>query len=356
MTATSPSSTPGVGSLPARRPSATMRPRSTVNQPPYIGSPSIGTSQAAWYRIIKWEDQIEWQSCRMAEWQNLKSVQSILQSCNSAILQFVLHVIPLFLARPTARGIEAQLLGDVRVASFPRAGQLEHAGHVALVADRITEDLVMHAAPFGPEAGVLDVADNLELVHAVAGAGRADDVFFDHHAAHVVRAIGEAELPHLSALRDPGGLEVVEVVENDARHGERPKVVDTRRFRDQTLGAKLGVVWLKTPRDERGEPAGFILQIPQTHHVFDALCISLDSPVHHGCRRAKAGAMCVAHDVEPFVRRGLAVAMELLPDAIDEDFGAAARDAVETGRDQPIDDRRHGQLRKSRQVDHFRRR
>src|SRR5215467_1844378 len=123
MTATSPSSTPGVGSLPARRPSATMRPRSTVNQPPYIGSPSIGTSQAAWYRIIKWEDQIEWQSCRMAEWQNLKSVQSILQSCNSAILQFVLHVIPLFLARPTARGIEAQLLGDVRVASFPRAGQ-----------------------------------------------------------------------------------------------------------------------------------------------------------------------------------------------------------------------------------------
>src|SRR5262249_28017353 len=144
---------------------------------------------------------MKWQDCRMAELRNLdlEIEQSILQSCNPAILQFV----SLLFARPTARGIEAQLLGDVPVAGFSRGSQLEHAGHVALVADRIAEDVVVHAAPFGPEAGVLDVANDLELVHAVARAGSADDVFFDHHAAHVVGAISEAELPHLSALRNP---------------------------------------------------------------------------------------------------------------------------------------------------------
>jgi hypothetical protein len=41
------------------------------------------------------------------------------------------------------------------------------------------------------------VDNDLEFVHAVAGAGRADDVLFDHHAAHVVGAVGETELPTL---------------------------------------------------------------------------------------------------------------------------------------------------------------
>ena len=73
----------------------------------------------------------------------------------------------------------------------------------------------MHVAALRGEAGVLDVDDDLDFVHAVAGAGGADDVFFDHHAAHVVGAVGEAQLPHFSALGHPGGLQVVEVVEHN---------------------------------------------------------------------------------------------------------------------------------------------
>ena len=53
------------------------------------------------------------------------------------------------------------------------------------------------------EAGVLDITDDFDLVHAVAGAGRADDVLLDHDAAHVVGAEGEAELSDLPALRHP---------------------------------------------------------------------------------------------------------------------------------------------------------
>jgi hypothetical protein len=76
----------------------------------------------------------------------------------------------------------------------------------------------------------------------------------------------------------------------------------------------------------------------------DALGIGLDGAVHHRCRGAKAGAMSVAHDVEPFVGGRLTVTMEELPDAIHENLGTASRDAVEPRRDQPIDDGRHRQL------------
>ena len=83
---------------------------------------------------------------------------------------------------------------------------------------------------FGDEAGVLDVADDLDFVHAVARAGGAHDVLLDHHAAHVVGAVGEAQLPDLAALRHPRRLQVVEVVEHDARDRERAQVLDAGRL------------------------------------------------------------------------------------------------------------------------------
>ena len=45
--------------------------------------------------------------------------------------------------------------------------------------------------------------------------------------------------------------------------------------------------------------------------------------------------MRVPHHVEPFVRRRLAVAVEQLAHAVDEDFGAATRHAVEARREYP---------------------
>ena len=84
--------------------------------------------------------------------------------------------------------------------------------------------------------------------------------------------------------------------------------------------------------------------------------IGLDRAVHHRRRRAQAGAVRVAHHVEPLVGRRLAVAVQQLAHAIDEDLGAAAGNAVEAGVDQPLDDLRHRQLREPRDVDHFGRR
>ncbi len=66
--------------------------------------------------------------------------------------------------------------------------------------------------------------------------------------------------------------------------------------------------------------------------------------------------MGVAHDVEPLVRRCLVVTVQNLTNAIDEDFRAATRDAVQAGRDQPLDDGGHRQPRQPRNVNHLGRR
>src|SRR5206468_1266466 len=54
--------------------------------------------------------------------------------------------------------------------------------------------------------------------------------------------------------------------------------------------------------------------------------------------------------------RGLAVAVKQVAHAIDENFRAAAGNAVEAGGNQTLNDVRNGKLRQARQVDHFRRR
>ena len=66
--------------------------------------------------------------------------------------------------------------------------------------------------------------------------------------------------------------------------------------------------------------------------------------------------MRLAHDAEPLVGGRLAVAVEQLANAIDEDLGAAAGHAVEPGGDEPAIDLGHGQLRHPRDVQHLRRR
>src|ERR1700687_3761043 len=107
------------------------------------------------------------------------------------------------LSRAAPGRIEAKLRRYTVVAVLARGRQLQHSRNLALPEDRIAEDLVVHVAPFGGEPGVLDVPDDLDFVHAVTGTGGAHHVFLDHHAAHVVRAAGEAQLTDFSALRDP---------------------------------------------------------------------------------------------------------------------------------------------------------
>ena len=63
--------------------------------------------------------------------------------------------------------------------------------------------------------------------------------------------------------------------------------------------------------------------------------------------------MRVTHHIEPFVGACLGVAVEELADAVDENFRAAARNAVETRGHQSIDHGWHGKLGHARKMDHF---
>ena len=90
--------------------------------------------------------------------------------------------------------------------------------------------------------------------------------------------------------------------------------------------------------------------------MLDALLVGFHRPVHHRRRRAEPGLVGAPHDVNPFVRRCLAVTVQQATDAIDQDLGAAAGNAVETRCSQPVDDGRHGQLGQARQVNHLGRR
>ena len=54
--------------------------------------------------------------------------------------------------------------------------------------------------------------------------------------------------------------------------------------------------------------------------------------------------MRVTHHVEPLISRGLGVTVQQPANAIDENFGAAAGNAVQPCGDEPIDDRRNVEL------------
>ena len=104
----------------------------------------------------------------------------------------------------------------------------------------------------GLEAGVADDAAQLFFGGAVRGAGRADDIFFEHDRTHVVTAEVEAELENLQSLRDPTGLHVLNIVEIEPRDGENLEILDARRF-VPSAAAERRVSWLKAPGDESRE-------------------------------------------------------------------------------------------------------
>ena len=134
--------------------------------------------------------------------------------------------------------------------------------------------------------------------------------------------------------------------------GQRAEVVDAGR-----LGpGQLGVLGLIAPGDERGEAAGLVLERAQPQQVLEPLLVGLDRPVHHRRGGSQSGAVRVPHHVEPLVGGRLAVAVQQLADAIDEDFSAATRDAVEARGDQPVEHLGDRKLRQPREVDHLRRR
>ena len=90
------------------------------------------------------------------------------------------------------------------------------------------------------------------------GSGFGDDVLFDHQTAHVVGPERHRQLADLQTLRHPAALNVRDVVQIQPRDGLGLEVLEGTGRRDVR---HVRVIGLERPRDERGEPAGFVLQI-----------------------------------------------------------------------------------------------
>ena len=136
------------------------------------------------------------------------------------------------------------------------------------------------------------------LGRAVGHSGGADDVFFEHHRAHVVSAEAQAELTDFQSLRHPARLHVLEVREEQARDGEIFQVLDGSGF-VPLAPAEGRVLRLEGPGDKRGEAACFFLQVVDRLQVVDAVLKFLADPEHHGRRCPLTKLVSGRVDVEP---------------------------------------------------------
>ena len=116
----------------------------------------------------------------------------------------------------------------------------------------------------------------------------------------------------------------------------------------------VGVVGLKRPADEGREAARFVLQLPQPLQVLDPLGQRFDVAEHHRGRAAAAQLVPHAIHVQPIVGQHFA-ARDLAADAIDQNLRAAAGQAAQPGRLQPLEHRAQRQLRDLGEVMNLRR-
>src|SRR6266851_2280166 len=201
------------------------------------------------------------------------------------------------------------------------------------------------------------VADNpsqLFLGRAVSHPGGANHVFFEHHRTHIVPAKTQTHLADFESLRDPARLHVEEVREIKSRDGEDLQVIDRRGF-VPVPSAQGSVLRLKAPRDERREPARFLLQFVEALEVVDAVLIILSHAKHHGRGGAHADLMRGAMHVEPVFCKAFEP-RDFVADFVVQNFSPAARNGIETRITQPQNGVTNAEIAVLRNGDNFRRR
>ena len=113
------------------------------------------------------------------------------------------------------------------------------------------------------------------------------DLVVGHGAVDVVGPVPERHLGHRRRDHDPEGLDVGEVVQEEACHGDLPQVGVAGGDGKMRQLRPAGV---EGQGHEAHEPAGLILQLPDVEQVADLLLLRLDVSVEErgvatGCRR-----------------------------------------------------------------------
>src|SRR5919202_3206514 len=194
------------------------------------------------------------------------------------------------------------------------------------------QDPVIESGALGrPEAATFNNAPELLLGGAVTGAGLFDDVLFDHDRTHIVAPGVQGYRGGFHRLRDPRGLYVGHVVEDDAAYGRGLQVIQRRSLLEVGVLLEVGgVVRLEGPVDERREAAGFGLKIADLEQVLDPLFVRLVYTEHHRGGGLHPQRVPGLHDLKPRIRRVLGRG-DPATRLVREDLRPTSRDAHEAG-------------------------
>jgi len=139
-----------------------------------------------------------------------------------------------------------------------------------------------------------------KLFHFLAGeavgyARRPDHILLEHYTSQVIGAEMKGNLTHFGALSNPRTLDVRNIVEKDAAHGESAEIIEGA---GSSL-SEIGVGRLEGPGDEGKESPGFVLKVPDTPEMFNAVPAAFSRAEHHGRRSRNTSGMGRLHDVKP---------------------------------------------------------
>src|SRR5216684_1894685 len=108
-------------------------------------------------------------------------------------------------------------------------------------------------------------------------AGRRHDILLDHDAADVVAAESKPKLAGFQAWRDPGGLDILDILQVNARNSEHLQVFYGRRF-FLNKTAERRVFTLEKPGDEGRESAGVLLDPAHNPQMIDPVLNRFPAP------------------------------------------------------------------------------
>ena len=178
-------------------------------------------------------------------------------------------------------------------------------------------------------AGGADEAFHVEAREPRLGrrARRVRDRLLGHGPDEVVGAEVERDRRELLADLDPVRLDVVDVVEEEARGRDDAQVEEAARGGEVRERRPVGV---EGERDEAEEALRLVLQLADPHEVVDALLVGLDRAVEHRDVRPDAVHVAEARDLEPPLAVDL-VRADDVADPLREDLGPAAGAGVHPG-------------------------
>src|SRR5664280_2578299 len=198
---------------------------------------------------------------------------------------------------------------------------------VAAVIVEAPHDIVERVTLHRDATGGADDAHQLSFAELLRGvdAGGVADLLLDHRAVEIVDPEDERDLRQLEPDVDPERLDVTEVVQHQAAHGQHLEVVEAGGARQL---AEAGIGRLERERDEGVEAAGVVLELAQPDHVVRELAGLLNVPVEHRGVRLEAGLVSRTQNVQPLLPADLALADEVAHAAA-EDLGAATGQRAE---------------------------